>query len=352
MAEVVQGKAIAEPRLPLGIVLDADLAGRPDALLAVALLNGLAARNEARRISLSVSRPSLNAARFADVVAEFYPILPLNSGFSTVGMPDGALPQSDAPALAGVLARKAPDGSPLYASNVRRLVDTADSAVLTRNLLLAEQDGNASVVLAGPATGLSRVLSLHGARPQIASKVKQLCVALGAYAGSRVEPSVAGDVAAARRLFAEWPTPLVAVGAEVGEALLYPAARLDEGLAWSPAHPIADAYRALRTAPHDAPTTALAAAVFAASPEAGYFKLSAPGVIRVLDDGRTEFVAKPGGPHRHLIVDPAQKERLLAFYTALVSAQPAPRPVRRKPPMADAAAQAAAAAGASPGGKP
>jgi hypothetical protein len=353
MAEVKPGSGLEEPRPAFGVALDADLSGRADALLAVALLNGLAARNEARRIVLNVSRPSLNAARFADVVAEFYPTLPLNAGYSTIGISDGVPPGSDAPTLGGLLAQKAPDGALIYPSNVRRLVDTADSAVLLRNLLLAEQDGNAAVALAGPATGLARVLSLHGARPQIAAKVKHLCVALGAFTGSRVEASVASDIAAARKLFAEWPTTVIAVGAEVGEAIPYPASRLEEGLAWSPAHPVAAAYRALGKMPYDAPTTALAAVLFAVHPGAEYFKLSEPGVIRVLDDGRTQFAAKAGGTHRYLSVDPTQKERLLGLFAALVSAAPAPRPVRRKPPVADvpppgAAAPPAAAAGGKP----
>jgi len=172
MAEVLQSSGLAEPRPPLGVVIDGDPGNRADAWLAVALLDGLSAKNEARRVSLSVSRPSLNAARFADVVAEFYPTLPLNSGYSTIGMADGAPPVNDAPALANLLALKAPDGAPVYGSDVRRLVDTADSAVLIRNLLLAGQDGNTSIVLAGPATGLARLLELRGARQQIAAKVK------------------------------------------------------------------------------------------------------------------------------------------------------------------------------------
>lgn len=337
MAELIPGSGLEEPRAPIGVVLDVDLAGRADALLAVALLNGLCARNEARRISLSVSRLSLDAARFADVIAEFYPNLPLNAGYSTIGMPDAAPPSRGAAGLASLLALEAPGGGLLYPSNVRRLVDTADSAVLSRNLLLAEQDGNAAVVLAGPATGLARLLTLHGARAQIAAKVKHLCVALGAYVGSRVEASVGSDIAAARALFAGWPTPIVAVGAEVGEAIRYPASRLEEGLSWSPAHPVAAAYRALGTMPYDAPTTALAALSYAVQPGAGHFEISEPGVIHVLDDGRTQFTPRAGGTHRHLRLDPAQKERLLGLYGALVSAPPAPRPVRRKPPVADPA---------------
>ena len=45
-------------------------------MMAVAMLNGFTAKTEARRISLSVSRPSLTSAKLADVVSGFYrPVL-------------------------------------------------------------------------------------------------------------------------------------------------------------------------------------------------------------------------------------------------------------------------------------
>ena len=80
--------------------------------------------------------------------------------------------------------------------------------------------------------------------------------------------------------------------------------------------------------PYDAPASALAAVLYAVHPEDGFFKLSDPGTITVLDDGRTRFTPGAEGKHRHLIVDPAMKEKVLAVYTAMVSAPPAPRPGR------------------------
>ncbi len=341
-------------RPQLGVAFDGDLMSRPDALLAVAALNGFAVKGEARRISLSVSRPSLTTARVADVIAEFYPILPANAGVSTVGMPDGASVAEDAPAFAQLLATRGPDGALVYESSVRRLVDTADNAILIRNMILGEQDGCAAIVLAGRATGLSRLLDLGGSRPQVVRKVRHLVVAVGAYPNGGAEPSIVSDVAAARRLFADWPTPLIAVGSEVGEALRYPAASIKEGLGWSPTHPVAAAYGALGKQSYDAPTTALAAVLHAVSPDAGYFKLSPPGTIHVLDDGRTQFSPRAEGSHRYLIADPAQRDRLLALYTSLVSAAPAPRPVKRKPPAAAEARNPPASPGGAPppAGKP
>lgn len=322
--------ALEESRPSVGVALDIDLERRPDALLALAMLHGLTVQGAASRISLAISRPSLHAARLADVVAEFYSTLPLNAGFATIGMPEGPVPSPDAPALAALLSRTGADGKLLYPSSVQRLVDTAESGVLLRNMLLAQPDGSAAVVLAGPATGLVRALDLYGARQQLASKCSQLLLAAGAFAGGPAERSLAGNVAAARRLLAEWPTPIVAVGAEVGAGLRYPTAQLETGLAWAATHPVLAAHRALQS--QDPPTTALAALHYAAHPTSGCFELSAPGTITVLDDGSTRFTPGASGRHRYLIADPSQRESLLATYVSLVSLAPAPRPVRFRPP--------------------
>jgi len=322
-------------RPPIGIAFDGDLGNRIDAVLAIGMLNGLTAKTEARRISLSVSRPSLASARLADIVANFYRPAPLagRGGVGAItegmiGMPEGRAPSDDKPALAAALSKKASDGSPVYTSAIASLTNTAESSVLIRNLLLAQHDGNAAIVLAGPATGLVRILGLYRSLPQIAAKCKLLIVAAGSFPQGPPDPSIKEDIAAARKLFAEWPAPLVAVGSEVGEALPYPGASIEKDFAWAPSHPIVDAYRAVKPMPYDAPASALAAVLLAAHSDEDYFKLSDPGMITVLDDGRTRFTPAADGKHRYAIVDPVQKDRIISLYTSMVSAPPAPRPGR------------------------
>jgi hypothetical protein len=327
-------------RPPIGIAFDGDTGNRIDAVLAIAMLNGMTAKTLARRISLSVSRPSLVSAQIADVIAGFYrgrPVAGPGGGIgaasdSIIGLPESKTVSADVPKLAALLASKAADGTANYTSSITSLVSTAESSVLIRNLLLAQHDGNAAIVLAGPATGLVRILDLYRSGPQITAKCRQLVVAAGALPAGAAESSIKSDVAAARRLFAEWPTPIVMVGAEVGDALAYPAASIEKDFAWAPAHPVVEAYRAFRPMPYDAPAPALAAVLYAVQPDEGYFTLSGPGTISVLDDGRTRFAPQADGRHRYLIVDPAQKVRIVTQYTALVSAQPAARPGRRGGP--------------------
>jgi hypothetical protein len=323
-------------RPPIGVALDGDFGNRLDAMMAVAMLNGFTAKTEARRISLSVSRPNLASAKLADVFSGFYRPRPVSGpgggvGAITegmIGMPEGSSGSDDSAALGALLTKTSADGTPLYPSPIAGLVNTAESAVLIRNLLLAQHDGNAAIVLAGPATGLVRILGLYRSGPQVTAKCKVLVVAAGSFPAGQPEPSIKADVAAAKRLFAEWPTPIVAVGTEVGEALPYPGASIEKDFSWAPTHPFVDAYRAFKPMPYDAPASALAAVLYAVHPDEDYFKLSEPGTIGVQNDGVTRFTPEAGGKHRYLIVDPAQKERIVSLYTAMVSAPPAPRPGR------------------------
>ena len=315
------GRGQARP--PIGIAVEGDLGQRIDAVLAIALQNGFAAKTEARSIALTISRPSLKAAQLAEVLARFYSPRP-----AMIGVPEGAVPADDEPVLAKALSEKNAEGAPRYTSTIKRLLDTPDNAVLIRNNLLAQHDGNARIVTAGPATGLARLLGLFGARPQIQAKVERLVMTAGSFPGGQPDPAIAADVASARKVFSDWPTPIVVVGADIGDALPFPGASIEKDLTWSQAHPVADAYRAAKAMPYDAPAPALAAMLYAVKPNETYFKVSDPGTLSVSDDGRVRFAPAADGKHRYLIVDAAQKDKVLETYTAMVSAKPAPGPGR------------------------
>src|SRR4030095_7623884 len=149
-------------------------------------------------------------------------------------MPEGGSGSDDSAALGALLTKTSADGTPLYTTPIAGLVNTAESAVLIRTLLLAQHDGTAAIVLAGPATGLVRILGLYRSGPQITAKCKVLVVAAGSYPAGLPEPRIKADIEAAKNLFAEWETPIVAVGTEVGEALPYPGASIEKDFSWAP----------------------------------------------------------------------------------------------------------------------
>jgi inosine-uridine nucleoside N-ribohydrolase len=244
----------------------------------------------------------------------------------------GKMPE-DTPMLLEPLSKKTAEGKPAYTRSIEKLNDTAEPLALIRNALTAQFDQNAIVVLTGPATNLAKLLDLPGARAVIAQKVRYLTVALGAFPNGQPETGITCDIASAKKLFAEWPTPIVVSGKEVGDALPFPGASIEKDYAWSPTHPVVDAYRAYKPMPYDAPSWAMSAVLYAVRPQENFFKLSEPGTVSVQDDGRTKFTPSADGKHKYLIVDPAQKEKVIQTYTEIASLKPAGRPQRFRPPQ-------------------
>lgn len=320
----------------VGIIFDSDMGNSIDDALALALLYGFDGKREVRVVSVSVSKSNLKSAALCEAIGRFYAgavsgaffafgrTLPV--GFST----DGMMPE-DTPMLTEPLAKKNAEGAPVYDHGIHDLNDTAEPAALIRNAFTAQHDQNAIVVLAGPATNFAKLLDLPGVKELIARKVRFLSVVGGTFPSGLPEFNIKTDIAAAKKLFAEWPAPIVASGHEVGAALLFPAASLEKDFAWSPAHPVVDAYRAYKPMPYDAPTWDMTAVLYAARPEAGCFKLSEPGTITVLDDGSTKFTPSAEGKHRYLILDSEQKERVIQTFIEIASAKPVPRQPRRRP---------------------
>jgi hypothetical protein len=297
---------------PVGIVFDSGM-NRIDDVLALAMLHGFDGKEEARIAAVTISTPSLEAAQFCDAVRAFYAsattgMAAIFAHHMPVGLADGK-PAASLPLWSAPLANNE--------TSVKNLNDTAEVTTLIRNSLMAYDDQNAAVVLSGPATDLAQLLDMYGVRDLIARKVKVLCVV--------EEAGVAADIASARKVFAEWPGPIVAVGREIGAALPFPAESIERDFAWSPAHPVVEAYRAYKPMPYDAPSGAMAALLYAVRDKEGYFRLSPAGTIAVLPDGRTTLTESDGGKHHYLVLDPDQKERIIQTYIEMASMKPIPR---------------------------
>jgi hypothetical protein len=313
----------AQAKPAIGVVFDCDMGNRIDDVLALALLYGFDNRNEARVVSVSVSKANLKAAALADAIMRFYVTASMGQFASfartlPVGFADDGKMPEDTAIIKAVLEKRDAQGKPLYPNAIHHLNDTAECGALIRNALTAQHDGNAVVVLAGPATNLAKVLSVPGAKEIIASKVRMLVV-------SDPESNNKIDLPAAKRLFAEWPGPVVICGAEVGASLPYPGASIEKDYGWTPSHPVVDAYRASRDMPYDAPASDMAAVLYAVRFDRKYFQLSEPGTATVGDDGRLNFTPAPDGKHRRLVPDPLQADAIRKIYTEFASAKPAPR---------------------------
>jgi purine nucleosidase len=304
-----------------GILFDSDMGRNIDAALALAMLHGL---GRGRVIAIGISNSSLDAAAFCDAVSRFYG----GGGGLPIGLAEDGSRLDDAPMLSVPLGMRGAEGQPVFRHAIRNMNDTADPSVVFRNALLTQQDQQGIAVLAGPATNLANLMRLRGARDILASKVRLLVMAAGAFGGSVVDPRIRADISAARKVLADWPSPIVAVGMEAGSAAPYPDQSIEADFDWSPNHPIVVAYRAYREKQEQGsgatgvPSQAVLAALYAANTNADYLKVSQPGTIEVGDDGRTRFRESAGGSHRYLLIDAAQKESVTQAFTSLAAARP------------------------------
>lgn len=287
-----------------------------DTLLAQALLHGLQGKNDCRVAIVTMSRPNLAVAGFTDMVERYYRGPAGNfAQVPPVGMRTTGPPGPTSPAVTEPFSLKKPDGSPQFVNRVKRVLDTGDPNTLIRNYLEAQYDKNGFFILAGPATNLASALDFRGMKDLIVAKTNYLVAAC----------NIEADVAAAKKLFAEWPTPIYSVAA----AIPFPTASFEkEFVAANPDNPLIAAYRALK--PADAPAPAMTATLYAARPKEGYFKVSDPGTITIEKDGREAFTPSTQGTHFRLAEDPETRDKVIQAWIELAAAKPV-LPQRRPP---------------------
>lgn len=327
---VVTGSSLGAP-LAIPVIFDTDMGNDIDDALALAMLHALADRGEARLIAVTLTKDNPHAAPFVDLVNTFYgrPDLP-------VGVPNSGVTPQDRPMIQAPVERRI-GGRYLYPRDLTH--ERAPAAVeVLRRALAGAADSSVVIVQVGFSTNLARLLDsppdrispLPG-RELAARKVRLLSVMAGDFGHRRTgaEYNIARDVASARKVFAEWPTPLVASGWEVGDAIHYPGSSIERDFGYVEHHPIADAYRSYARMPYDRPTWDLTSVLYGVRPDGGYFELLGPGTVVVQEDGITTFRREQAGRHRYLrVTSEAQRQRALEAMIHLASQPPAGRAPR------------------------
>src|SRR5271165_1016043 len=107
-----------------------------DSVLAQALLHGLQGKNDCRVAIITMSRPNLAVAGFADMVERYYRGPAGNfAQVPPMGMRTEGKPGETSPAFTAPFLKKKADGTPLFENRVKRVLDTGDPETLIRNYL-------------------------------------------------------------------------------------------------------------------------------------------------------------------------------------------------------------------------
>ena len=126
----------------------------------------------------------------------------------------------------------------------------------------------------------------------------------------------------ARKLAADWPTPIVWSGFEIGIAVPYPAISIDRDFRYVTHHPSAEAYRLYNPPPHERPTWDLTSVLYGVFSDRNYFALSDPGTVTVEADGFTRFTPGATGRDRYLVLNETRAARVREALVQLASQPP------------------------------
>lgn len=299
---------------PVRVIFDTDMGNDIDDAVALAMLHSFVSRGEAELLAVTVTKAHPEAAVFVDAMNEFY----RRGGIPVGVVRDGKTPEPS-PMLSVPLAMKNADGSPVYPRRLASDREAPEAVALLTRVLAAQPDQSVVVIQVGFSTNLARLLETAEGRELARRKVKLLSLMGGAFPKNQPEYNIKIDIPAAKKLFAEWPSPIVASGFEVGLSMQFPASSIENEFGWVAHHPVVDSYRAYKKMPYDRATWDPTAVLYAIRPERGYFSLSAPGRIGVDEVGHTPFTPDPAGRHRYLIVNEVQRARALEAMIQLTS---------------------------------
>ncbi len=215
-----------------------------------------------------------------------------------------------------------------YAGDTSKVME---SVALYRKLLAGHGGNDIRIVSVGFSTNLARLLNsapdsispLSGTE-LIKQKVQGLYLMAGNFDGSVKdgEYNIIRDSLAAKEVFEKWPTPIVTSPFEVGIKVLYPATGIQNDLNWVEAHPLKVAYESYLQMPYDRPSWDPTALLYAVEGSDGYFGVSEPGRITVVEAGHTRFTADKDGSRRYLTIDSLQAEKARDRIVELIKTKP------------------------------
>lgn len=307
------------------LIFETDMGNDIDDALALGVIHALESRGECKLLAVTINKDNAFAAPFVELVNTFY-----GRGEIPIGVVrDGKTPEDGRYVKQTCELRDG--GGPRYPYKLKSGAEATEAVELLRKTLAAQPDGATTIVSVGFSTNLARLLESAGdehsplpGEKLVAKKCRLLSVMAGNFSGKNAEKeyNVFIDSPAATKVFERWPTPIVASGYEVGEAVTYPFESIERDFAYVEHHPLRDAYHFYVEGAHDRPTWDLTSVLYAVRPERGYFGLSAAGKISVDEKSLTHFAADPAGRHRYLTLDAEQRVRVREALVQLASQPP------------------------------
>jgi len=273
---------------PVNIIFDTDIAPDYDDVGAMALLHAFADNGEANILATISSNAFKTTVPTLSVLNTYFnrPSVPV--GITKKDLPNKECSQHWAEAIIEK-----------YPHSLQSNGEAIDAVTLYRKILASQPDKSVTIITVGFFTNLAALLdskadkysSLNG-KELVIKKVKQLVSMAASLRNgtSGYEFNVTTDAASSKKVFDEWPSPIIISGFEIGEKILtgIPITK-NEGIQNSPvkdAFTIALAKDNNTTGRNSWDETAVLVAVRGIKPYFGYGKLN----FTILPDGKDSII--------------------------------------------------------------
>jgi inosine-uridine nucleoside N-ribohydrolase len=202
---------VAQHRNPVSIIFDSDMGPDYDDVGALALLHALADSGQVQILA------TIASTRYEGVAAVFSV---LNTYFKRPEIPIGvpgshAFDIRDPQRWSDTLLSR-------YPHSIKKNTDVPNAVEIYRHVLSQQRDGTVTIVTVGFLTNLADLLnsapdrySKLSGRDLVRKKVKQLVSMAGSFP-SGSEYNVRIDADASKKVFENWPTPVLFSGVEIG----------------------------------------------------------------------------------------------------------------------------------------
>jgi len=320
-------KSLENSNSKIKVIFETDIGNDVDDALALDMLYKYMDAGKIELLSIMTNKESKYSSEFIDIMNTWYgyPQIPIGI------VHNGADCENDAVNYAKqVCQMKNEEGELAFNRSLSEYSKLPEAHLLYRKILAQQENNSVTIVSVGFSTNLARLLDtppddvspLTG-KELVAQKVKLLCTMAGCFDRDNFfEYNIVKDIPAAKKVFTEWPSPLVTSPFEVGIAINYPGNSITKDFAWAPLHPMVEAYKSYQKMPYDRPTWDLTSVLYSVE-GASYFNISPAGEVDVTDKGSTIFTANKNANRHYLTVDSIQAEDIKQHFIELITTQPA-----------------------------
>lgn len=314
-----------EKAASVNLIFETDMGNDIDDAIALEMIYKYVDAGDVNLLAVCLNKGGQSPAEYVDIMNTWsgHPEIP-------IGICHHAMQNENHGYTADVAAMKDAEGNPLFARTVTDVDALPDAVDLYRQILSSQPDQSVTIASVGFSTNLVLLLdspadkwSPLSGKELVAQKVKLLSVMAGGFTEEHnPEYNVYVDIPSASKVFGEWPSEVVFSPWEVGDAVRYPAASIENDFSWAePAHPMAEAYKFYGDMPFDRPSWDPTAVLYAVE-GADWYNVSDYGTVSVDDKGATFFTPSEDGTRRFLSVTESQAQAIKEHIVSLASRKP------------------------------